>query len=344
MAATTCHAEMVLEIRLEPIAGQPTGPTLVVKDEFSGAILEGRNEQRDWLYALKFSEDALVRRLRVSLTKDGAGSSEFPSFLVDPPFFYQGRLRLVFSLPQTVDTGSDSVRALWSTNVRSMTVDQLIAFHQRAGAIARTRIKRLANDWDSLHPYDVRAAFKYLESAVVLSHELYVIPEDDVREARDWMANAIGNAGDVTGKAVGGLATAEQMIAEIDSEEGNRFSALWREILKASDCKIRRPQLEAYKQLYLNLPSNQRRQRLVSVTGVSTAHIESAITQCISEAARQAIRSDNPAERTLATREVEQHIEDLKAAEAEAVLQGRRGEINQLQRDIIGVENILRRL
>jgi len=312
-------AETVLVVHIPNDRNGMATASPEVRDENSGSLLTGAQRARDWNYSIEFGAGEIVRRLRISVTGVENPPGRLPSLVMDPPFFYEGRLRLVLEPEPSTDTGAGAVSALWSTNVRGMSVNQLIEFNQMAAAVARARMKSLGGQWHNLHPYDVRSVFKYLESAVVLSRELYIIPPDDVLEARDWMDNAERNNPSKVRRGIGNTASARQIIKEIDSEEGNRFTLLWNEITSIKACDKRKPYLVAYKKWFLNVPSNQRRQKIIDVTRVPVATVESAIAQCVAEEAKSALASGSDEDKKAASTELQSQLRALEAVRLKPV-------------------------
>jgi hypothetical protein len=263
----------------------------------------------DWTYQLDFGEGQILKRLRLTIA-NAPTSDTLSNLSINYPFFRKGDLLLVLAPPGDRRSGSDAARQLWSTSVTDMSSDKLLQFYQRAKLVAEQRTDDWEVDWIDVHPYDIQSTFKYLESVVELSKQLYVVPPDDVSRARDWLNGAITNATDAVEKGVG-LPNAKTLVNNIDKEEGARFGRLW-EAIKVERCDKRQIYLQAYKKWFLTVSSDQRRERIVEVTGVPLASIDSAIAECVADFARTAAASASVEKKEAAKTELTNHLDSLQ--------------------------------
>jgi hypothetical protein len=308
-----------------------------VLDAETGRVLDNSIDSKDWIYQLEFGEGQIIKRLRLSVVGPQNTQWLFTELLMDHPFFREGALRVVLAPPTDVGVGSDAVRALWGTSVKNMSSDQLLEFYQRARHVAQHRMNKLEGQWYQTHPYDVQSVFKYLESVLALSKQLYILPPEDVSKGRDWLNDAIANAPDVVDKAVK-LANANQLVQGVDSEEGSRFGSLWKAIKSIEPCEKRKKYLEAYRTWFLKVDSDQRRERIVDVTHVPLPVVESAVAQCVATQAQKAVLTGTDEDKEAAKAELSQQIDSLERVRADTQLPKWS---KKLDSDISSLNNIL---
>ena len=328
--ASAGEAQLVLRV---PASNPGISPK--VSDAETGTVVEkDPGSTTDWIYPVEFDDGQIVRHLKLSIA--GPDLGPLSELLMEHPFFREGDLLLVLSVRSNVSGGSGAVRAAWATSVRDMSSDQLLKFYQRASFIAKHRMNGLAGQWHRAHAYDVQSVFKYLESVVALSKHLYILPPNDVSDGRDWLVDAISNAPEAVEKGVR-MANAQKLIQDVDSEEGLRFGTLWRAI-RAEPCEKRKLYLKGYRDWFLKVPTDQRRERIEKATGVRLAEIESAVAQCVASEAQKAVSTGTAEDKETAKAEVVQQIESLASAKQET---GTTSWTKKLDRDISNLTNIL---
>jgi len=274
--------EVILSIR---IVDQPTSAEIRGLNE-SPLDITGR-PATDLRFSVPFGEKDLIKELTVN----AKWQNDTLILKIKPPFSFEGVIELPISAPPThVDAGSDAVRKLWGTSWDKLEIEDLFSRFGEARVVAESRMKGVNDQWDRLSVVDVRAVFKYLEAAKHLSRELFVVPPGSVGDANEWLRNAIRENPRIVGRAVG-KAQAEQLVEFIESDEGHRFTLLWREIIKA-ECvskdvrPLRLRLLQNYRALYLSIPID-RRQKIDSTTMITLQEIQSSISQCLAEYSRR---------------------------------------------------------
>jgi hypothetical protein len=264
---------LLVDVRPRPpvMPAEPWSPEALI----AGAKLQSEHIGTTWKYVV-VSGEGLVVRVDLSLAPLPDGYA-LQALAVELPF-YERDASINFPLaPIKTDAGAAEVRDLYGTDVKKQTDQGLLELYQRARVIALRRMSELNDQWSDLTDYTVQAVFKYLEIVAQLASLTYVLPPDDVIQARDWLAAASSQQGARVAHAIRGNDVA--LLKEIDALESIRLTRLWQRITEAP-CERRYGLLKLYDQALAIIPV-QRQELVKSATKVYRGNILSAMAQCL---------------------------------------------------------------
>jgi hypothetical protein len=236
-------------------------------------------------------EDELVVPLLVRLEGDLPDTQVFDALRIEAPFWARQSTVVLKLRPATSDGSAEEVARLYGMLVSSISDEDLPEHYQKVRATAAKRMQALAGLWDELSDWDVQSVYIYLQTVRELNERTFVVPPADISSAITWMENASAHQSDRVGKALRaarsrpieeGLAKARQAIEQVKNAEAVRFGRVWNHVVTKDNCDDRLPLLRAYRDLVIELPIGERRQRVVQVTGVPLGIVENSIAECLS--------------------------------------------------------------
>lgn len=317
--STNSYAAGDIEIHIPGDLKDAGGSLLVPKivDAIDGSPIEDDPDRDGFQYRIQVTDGDLQRSIRIELSGPLSVPNSIGQFSIADPFYDRGKIILKLSPIETEISGSEVARNLYAINVSTLPDGELPSYFQTARIDSLKRIKNLDGVWTNLHSYDVQSVYSYLLAVIEMSKRMYVLPPADIDEARVWLQLALERKQKRVNKAVG-LSNAKHALELLDSQEANRYTSIWKNLLKKT-CKERLPLLESYKRSYTNLPK-RRRNIVGKKTGVELASVNAAIAECISINAEASVAENRPEDLTSLVKSAKKVVGDIDKLIAEEKL------------------------
>ena len=299
LAATAQAADRLsVEVANALLSNSPSISPVVTDETTNEQLKASQAANSRWLYDVNLKSNDLVRRFEITLHGLQDHGVLVPPVTIANPFYFDGTLGVTIEAQPNVDIGASTVMQLYATNITNLNARELVSFNAKARAVALARIKRLGDDVRQVYTYDVEAVFKFLESAVRMDRDLYVLPDSSVLDANQWMKNVTDNAPDVVNASIG-MPNAGGVVKNIENLEPLSFNALW-ENIKTESCPEQLGHMRTYQEMYLSVPNGIRRAQIDEVTHVPYALILSSIAHCVAEDAKAVAKTGSGEDRARA--------------------------------------------
>lgn len=309
LTAAAQTGNIVVYVEWPDDVARPAGYQPIVVDRGTNNSLKLEQRQDQWLLSL--TSDALVAPLLLRLDPEVPSGYTFGPLALDvhvPRRAVRTEIRLApYKLPQ----GSAPVREVFGTDLQAMPLELLPVFYQKARAVARDRMARVGGRWADVAPYDVQGVYKYLEAVwqATSRPSSYIVPPTDVDVAVQWLDDVIRNSPDAIRDSRVGIANAKQLVSFIRSAEGERFKRLWNVVRLGFVGDEQMEMYRAYDRLLANLPNDERRNAVYSVTRITRGHVLSAIAQHVDRRAKSLSLNPTDARKEVADLIAEMRLE-----------------------------------